>query len=142
MLGLWKPMYEDGWDFGPGAQGAAGDLHLASRTPGAWSPAADIKETDDHITVEVDLPGVNLDDIKATVEHGVLTIEAERRPAGTERVAYHLVERCHGKYVRSFVLPAEVDAGGIAAQYCNGVLVITLPKREEAKPRAIAIKAV
>ena len=107
----------------------------------SFAPAADVVETKDAIVVRVDLPGYKGDEIGLKVENDVLSIEAERK--ATPEVAgetYHRSERGFGKVARSFSLPIGVDTARTEARYVDGVLEITLPKRDEAKPRTIAVK--
>ena len=110
-------------------------------TSTAWVPAVDIVETSaKDVLVKVDLPDVKREDIKVTFENDVLTIEGQRtyvEPAEGER--HHRVERRYGAFRRSFTVPAAVDASRVAAAYQDGVLTITLPRREEARPRQIQI---
>jgi HSP20 family protein len=104
-------------------------------------PAADVIETADAITMRMDLPGHQVKDIHVNVENDVLTVRAERKAETQEQDATsHRRERSYGLFTRSFVLPATVDAQRTEARYENGVLSITLPKREDAKPKAIDIK--
>ena len=105
-------------------------------------PPADVVETADAIVVRVDLPGHKSEDIQIKVEKDVLAIEAERRPAAAQKdaAARHRSERLFGKVSRSFALPASVDTARTEARYEDGVLEVTLPKREEAKPRTISVK--
>ena len=112
--------------------------------PGAsrdWVPAVDILETaGNDVIVKADLPDVKREDIKVTFENDVLTIEGERKftqPAAGE--SHHRVERRYGAFRRSFTVPASVAAGRVEASYQDGVLTITLPRREEARPRQIPI---
>ena len=111
--------------------------------PNAWIPAVDIAETNDKdIVVRVDLPAVKREDIKINFENNVLTIEGERvLHSEAEQGKYHRVERSHGTFRRSFTLPAAVDASRIAADYRDGVLTVTLPRREESRPRQIQVNA-
>jgi len=103
-------------------------------------PAADVRETADEIVVEVDLPGHKQEELQIKVDGDVLTIEAERKAERAEKGdSYHRSERILGKFARSFTLPANVDSTRTEAKYEAGVLQIHLPKREEAKPRAIKV---
>jgi len=109
----------------------------------AWSPAVDISEDDNSITIKADLPDVDRKDINVSVENGMLTIQGERKREKEEKKKnYHRVERSFGSYVRSFSLPESVDKDKIAAECKNGVLTLTLPKRPEkkAKPAQIEVK--
>ena len=108
---------------------------------GAWVPAVDIYETaGKDFVVKAELPDMKREDIKVTVEDDVLTIEGERTLKRDEpRDQYHRVERRHGAFRRSFSLPVAVDAGRVSAAYQDGVLTVTLPRRDEAKPRQIQV---
>src|SRR5215472_18525292 len=100
---------------------------------GGWVPAIDVYETPGQdLVVKADLPAVKKDAIKVTVENDVLTIEGERaKVAEVTREQYHRVERASGSFKRSFSLPSTVDAGRVSAAYQDGVLTVTLPRREE-----------
>lgn len=106
-----------------------------------WTPTVDIWENDEEIVVNAELPGVRSEDVKVTVEDDVLTIEGEKKEeteSGEGRA--HRLERSYGRFVRSFKLPA-VDTEGITAAHSDGILKVTLPKPETAKPRLIAVNA-
>ncbi len=107
---------------------------------GSWTPPVDVAEEGDHLILKAELPGMREEDIEIEFENGLLTLKGERsfESEKTER-NYHRIERSYGKFVRSFNLPRSVDAEGISANYENGVLEVTIPKREEAKPRQIRI---
>lgn len=107
---------------------------------GAWSPNVDIFEDQDRLIVEAELPGMNRDDFEVSVENNVLTLKGERRfEKKTEGDNYHRVERSYGSFTRQFTLPQTVTAEGANADFENGVLRISLPKREETKARKIEI---
>lgn len=107
---------------------------------GAWSPNVDIYENKDQIVLEAELPGMNREDFDLTVENNVITLRGERHfEKKDETDNYHRVERAYGTFSRSFTLPQSVSGEGAAAEYLNGVLRVTLPKREEAKARRIQI---
>jgi len=107
---------------------------------GAWSPTVDIYENKDQIVLEAELPGMNREDFDLTVENNVITLRGERRfEKKDEADNYHRVERAYGAFTRSFTLPQTVSGEGASAEYQNGVLRVTLPKREEAKARRIEI---
>jgi HSP20 family protein len=109
---------------------------------GTWMPAADIFETENDLLVKVDLPGVDPKQTDVRVENNVLTIRGERQlEEETNKENFHRVERTYGTFSRSFTLPASVNADKIQANYKNGVLSITLPKAEQARPRRIQIAA-
>ncbi|MBI2950696.1 Hsp20/alpha crystallin family protein, partial [bacterium] len=107
---------------------------------GAWTPTVDISETENELVVSADLPGLNKEDIKVNVQNNVLTFSGERKQeTKSEESNVHRLERSYGFFSRSFTLPATVKADGIKAVYKDGVLRLTLPKVEEAKPRQIAV---
>ena len=108
-----------------------------------WTPAMDVQETDSEFLVKADLPEVKKEDVKVTVEEGVLTLQGERRQEKEEKgKKYHRVERSYGSFVRSFTLPESVDEAGVKAEYKDGVLSLHLPKTEKVKPKAIDVKVV
>src|SRR5437667_7776069 len=107
---------------------------------GAWSPSVDIYENKDHIVLEAELPGMNREDFELSVENNVITLHGERQfEKKDDTDNYHRVERSYGSFTRSFTLPQTVSADGATAEYRNGVLRVTLPKREETKARRIEI---
>ena len=107
---------------------------------GAWMPNVDIFENKDSIVLEAELPGMNREDFELTVENNVLTLRGERRfEKKDEADNYHRVERAYGSFARSFTLPQTVSAENAAAEYKNGVLRVTLQKREEVKARRIEV---
>src|SRR3989441_3707862 len=108
---------------------------------GAWSPSVDIYENKDQIVLEAELPGMNREDFDLSVENNVLTLRGERHfEKKDETDNYHRVERSYGSFLRSFTLPNTVSGEGATAEYRNGVLRVTLPKREETKARRIEVK--
>jgi HSP20 family protein len=108
----------------------------------AWAPTMDVRETDDHFEVAVDLPGLDPSDVSVTFEDGVLTISGKRE-ISTERSGdtYHRIERSYGSFARSLRLPRTADGEKIEAAFDKGVLTVTIPKSEVAKPRTIEVKA-
>ena len=107
---------------------------------GNWAPAVDIYETEKEIVLKADLPGIKLEDVDIRVENNVLSVRGERRfEKEVKEDNYHRVERAYGNFVRTFALPNTVSADKIEAAYENGVLRITMPKREEARPKQIRI---
>ncbi len=107
----------------------------------AWMPAVDIYETDaQDVVVKVDLPDMKREDIKVTFENGVLSIEGQRQ-FGQENANHRFwrIERGHGAFRRSFNLPPTVDASKVEAGFQDGVLTVTLPRREETRPRQIQV---
>jgi HSP20 family protein len=109
-----------------------------------WAPAVDVRETNDELHVSAELPGLKLEDVNVTVENGVLTISGEKKQEvqeGKEEGEYYLVERRYGRFERSFTLPRSVSADKVKARFENGILTVSLPKAEEAKPRRVQIEA-
>ena len=108
---------------------------------GSWTPSVDIYETDDHaLVLKAELPDVNREDIDLRVENDTLTIGGQKKiDKNVKEEKYHRVERLYGSFSRTFTLPPTVDAGRINAEYRNGVLTVTLPLREEARPRQIQV---
>ena len=107
---------------------------------GAWSPSVDIFENKDQIVLEAELPGMKQEEFDLSIENNVITLRSERRFEKTDETDnYHRVERSYGAFTRSFTLPQTVSGEGATAEYSNGVLRVTLPKREEAKPRRIEV---
>src|SRR3954462_9023312 len=108
---------------------------------GAWSPSVDIYENKEQIVLEAELPGMNREDFDLSVENNVITLKGERHFEKTdEQDNYHRVEKADGSLTRSFTLPNTVSAESANAEYKNGVLRVTLPKREETKSRRIEVK--
>ncbi|ALA58506.1 Hsp20/alpha crystallin family protein [Nitrospira moscoviensis] len=106
-----------------------------------WIPTVDISETDGEYLIKAELPEVKKEDVKVTVENGVLTLQGERRQEKEEKgKKFHRVERSYGSFVRSFTLPESVEEGGVKAEYKDGVLNLHLPKSEKVKPKAIEVK--
>ena len=108
---------------------------------GAWAPSVDIYENKDQIVLEAELPGMKQEDFDLSIENNVITLRGERKFEKTDETDnYHRVERSYGSFTRSFTLPQTVSAEGANAEYSNGVLRVTLPKREETKARRIEVK--
>lgn len=120
----------------------------ATRTPEAgeglladWLPATDVHETEKEYVIKADLPEVAKEDVKVHLQEGVLTIEGERRREKEEKgKKFHKMEREYGRFVRRFVLPTEVEAAMVRAEFKDGVLNVHLPKSEKAVPKAIEVK--
>ena len=109
-------------------------------TMGAWAPPCDIYEDGDCIIVKAEVPGIDRNDIDVQVENNVLTLRGERKREKEVRSEnLYRTERSYGAFSRSFTLPVSVDTGRIKAEYKDGVLHVTLPKVEEAKPRKIKV---
>jgi len=113
------------------------------RTSRPWSPAVDILETEDAIVLKADVPAVDPKDIDIEVQNQTLTVKGQRHFDKSEATkGFHRIERNFGSFVRSFTVPATVDTEKVNADYKNGVLTISLPKKEAAKPRQIKIQSV
>ena len=106
-----------------------------------WMPTVDISETDAEYLIKAELPEIKKEDVKVTVEDGVLTLQGERPHEKEEKgKKFHRVERSYGSFVRSFTLPEAVDDAGVKAEYKDGVLALHLPKTERVRPKAIEVK--
>jgi len=106
-----------------------------------WSPAVDIYETENELVLKADLPDVDSKDIDVRVENQTLTISGERKFDQEQTgKGYHRIERSYGSFVRSFSVPSTFDTEHIAADFKNGVLTVTLPKKEAAKPRQVKVE--
>ena len=105
-----------------------------------WAPAVDIYETENELVVKADLPDVNPEDLDIRVENNILTIRGERKfEKNVHEDNYLRIERAYGSFSRSFSLASSVNSESIQADYHNGVLTLSLPKREEAKPKQIKV---
>ena len=111
---------------------------FASENSRSWTPAVDVSETEDALVFSAEVPGFEKDGLSISVDNGLLTLSGERK---LERKSeeFHRIERVYGKFERSFSLPKAVESEKIKADLKNGVLTITLPKKEEAKPRQIPV---
>jgi len=127
MNRIWGTMYNRGAD------------DVTSR--GTWLPPVDIYETPSHeIVLKAEAPGLERKDIALTVENNTLTIRGERKKDDAiSEDRYHRVERSFGPFLRSFTLPSTVDASRVRAEYRDGVLTVTLPTRDEVRPRQIQV---
>ena len=106
-----------------------------------WAPSVDIIEDDKEWLVKADLPEVKKEDVKVTVENGVLTITGERKFEKEEKdKKYHRIERSYGNFFRSFTLPDAADGSKVNAEFKDGVLQVHLPKSEKTKPKAVEVK--
>jgi HSP20 family protein len=120
----------------PFARFAFGDEDVAS---GSWAAPVDIAESQEQIIVRAEVPGMKQEEIEIEFENGLLTIRGERALQKEENLTWHRVERTYGKFSRSFTLPRTVDPEKITASYRDGILEITVPKKEEAKAKQIRI---
>ena len=106
-----------------------------------WVPRADIFETKEHVTIQLDLPGVNADEIDVQCEKGMLSIKGERLFSGeSDERKYFRVENVYGPFERYFEIPRTLDVTKVVAAYQDGILTLSFPKLEEAKPKKIEIK--
>jgi HSP20 family protein len=109
---------------------------------GAWAPPVDIFERQDHLVIRAEVPGVQMEDMDVRIENGVLTLHGERKQdTELKEENAHRLERVYGAFTRSFSLPTTVDAAKVTATYKDGVLEVTVPKAENAKPKQVEIKA-
>lgn len=147
MLTRWNPFFE--MSNGAVALGSFKEFDqlfrdLSVRQGGARElvPPADIYETAEGITLQVDLPGHDPKAIEVKVENDTLTLKSERKAERSEKEkdGARRLERSFGVYTRSFVLPRTVDTSRVEARYENGVLTLTLPRREESRPRVVEVK--
>ena len=123
--------------YGQPSQGQSGES-----TGRLWAPALDISERKDAYVVTVELPGLKPEDLDITMEDGLLTIQGERQfTSESSEQQLHRVERRYGAFRRSITLPSQVKADAIEASFDNGVLQITVPKAEEAKPKRIEVRS-
>ena len=120
----------------------------ASRTNGKetmivadWTPSVDISETEGEYQIKAEIPDVKKEDVKVSLEDGVLTIQGERKYEKEEKgKKFHRIERSYGSFVRTFSLPDVIDEEKVKAEFKDGVLNLHLPKSEKAKPKAIEVK--
>ena len=106
-----------------------------------WTPSVDISETEGEYQIKAEIPDVRKDDVKVTVEDGVLTIQGRRNQEKEEKgTKYHRIERSYGSFARTFSLPDVIEADKVNAEFKDGVLNLRLPKSEKAKPKAIEVK--
>jgi HSP20 family protein len=128
-----------GFGFGrlTGLQDELGRLFEVER---AWAPALDVQEDKDNFQVSLELPGLKREDIQVSLDDGALVISGERKIEPVdEGTIVHRQERYYGKFSRVLTLPSAVAADKVKAAYKDGILTVTLPKAEEAKPKTIAV---
>lgn len=105
-----------------------------------WTPSADISETDSAYLIKADIPGVNKEDVKVTIQDGMLTIRGERKMEKEEKdKKFHRIERSYGSFMRSFRLPDDADESAVKAEFKDGMLNVTLGKSAKAKPKSINV---
>jgi HSP20 family protein len=106
-----------------------------------WTPSVDISETEGEYQIKAEIPDVRKEDVKVTVEDGVLTIQGQRKQEKEEKgTKYHRIERSYGSFARTFSLPDVIETDKVKAEFKDGVLNLHLPKSEKAKPKAIEVK--
>ncbi|MCC6217575.1 MAG: Hsp20/alpha crystallin family protein [Polyangiaceae bacterium] len=106
-----------------------------------WAPTVDIAETAGEFQIKAELPEVKKEDVKVSVDAGVLRISGERKQEKEEKdKRWHRVERSYGSFLRSFALPDGVDEARVAAEFKDGILLVRLPKAENPKPKSVDIK--
>ena len=114
-----------------------GEGEVSTRT---WAPPVDIYETDENLVLKAELPGIDPNNVEIRVEDNSLYLKGERKfEKEVKEQNYHRVERSYGTFTRTFSLPSSIDADKVTANYKEGVLTLTMPKREEAKPKTIKI---
>ncbi len=105
-----------------------------------WTPSADISETDTEYLIKAEIPGVKKEDVKVTIQDGILTIQGERKMEKEEKdKKYHRIERSYGSFTRSFRLPDDADESAVKAEFKDGLLNVTLTKSAKAKPKSINV---
>lgn len=108
-----------------------------------WTPIVDISETDKAYLIKGEIPGVKKEDVKVTIEDGMLTVRGERHQEKEDKgEKFHRVERCYGSFMRSFRLPDDADESTVKAEFKDGIISITLPKSEKAKNKPKEIEVV
>ena len=116
-------------------------LGQEAMTVSEWTPLVDITEDEKEYLIKAELPEVNKEDVKVTVENGTLTVTGERKFEKEEKgKKYHRIERAYGSFVRSFTLPESAAGDKVSADFKDGVLKVHLPKSAEAKPKSIDVK--
>ncbi|MGH9433740.1 MAG: Hsp20/alpha crystallin family protein [Terriglobia bacterium] len=106
----------------------------------SWAPAVDVLENDQNVVLKADLPGVDPKDVEIRIQDNTLTLKGERKfEKDVKEGNYQVVERSYGSFFRGFSLPAYINSENVTADYKDGLLTLTLPKREEAKPKVIKL---
>lgn len=116
-----------------------GNLTRQAQLFSGWTPVLDLYQDNDNVVATVELPGMRKEDIDISLHDGVLTIAGERQTSLGEGENAERTERFSGKFRRSITLPSRVDAGKVSASYKDGILTVTLPKAEEAKPKKVEV---
>ena len=107
---------------------------------GGWAPRVDVSENDDAFVIKAEIPGINKDDVKVSLENGVLTLQGERRQEHEQKGwRFHRMERSYGHFMRAFTLPSNVDESHLKASFHNGLLEVDIPKLERTPSRALQV---
>ncbi len=139
----WEPLreFEDLFDRYTKAMGWPAIRGQELVKSGDWTPRVDITETDAEIQIKAEIPEVSKDDVKVSVDNGVLTLQGERKQEKEEKgKKFHRIERSYGTFLRSFALPDNVDETRITASFKDGMLHLQIPKSAEVRPKAIEVK--
>ncbi len=142
ILKIWEP-FQDLARFDDDFDGFYDSMvrRLFAHDMRSWMPAIDIAENNVNIEVRAEIPGMNKDDLKVTVDGGILSISGERKKESeTKDKKYHRIERYYGKFSRTINLPYDTDPSKVKATYKDGILTITLPKPEAAKTKEIDVE--
>jgi HSP20 family protein len=117
------------------------EANKEAMTTADWAPLVDIAEDEKEYLIKAELPEVTKDDVKVSLQEGVLTITGERQFEKEEKgKKYHRVERAYGSFARSFSLPEDADPTKVQSEFKDGVLKVHLPKSEKAKPKSVEVK--
>jgi HSP20 family protein len=109
--------------------------------PAEWTPRVDITEAEKEFLIKAELPEVKKDEVKVTVENGVLSITGERKLEKEEKgKKYHRIERAYGRFERSFTLPEGTEPTKVTSEFKEGMLTVHLPKNPQAMPKAVEVK--
>ncbi len=112
-----------------------------SLTVADWTPFVDIEETEKEYLIKAELPEIKKEDVKVTVENGILTLQGERKQEKEEKgKKFHRIERSYGTFLRTFTVPVDAEETKVAADFKDGILRVHLPKTEKARPKAIEVK--
>jgi HSP20 family protein len=137
MLAKWDPFRDL-----KGAEDEFDRLMGRAFSRNAWVPALDVRETEDRFELSLDLPGIDVEDVKVNYEDAMLTVSGKRDFSSEQQgETWHRIERSFGTFARSVRLPRTADADRIEASFDRGVLTVLVPKTESAKPRTIEVKA-
>lgn len=139
----WEPLreIEDMFDRYTRAMGWPSNRGQELISTGDWSPRVDITESDGEFVIKAEIPDVKKEDVKVSVENGVLTIQGERKQEKEEKGnKFHKIERYFGSFTRSFSLPTNVDGAQTKATFKDGMLNLQIPKTAEERPKAIEVK--